>query len=84
MISRRAILVGGGLFGVIGGAGVLGIRMLTNGARRSAAATADYLAGRVVVVAGWIVSETEAEDIPAEARRREPTASVSDSASGGE
>ena len=65
-IGRRVLIGGAVVAGFSGAAGIFAFRAATQGAptdRGSAAyfdaVTEDYRAGRVVVVAGWIVSETE-------------------------
>ena len=62
-LSRRALVIGGLGGGLAVAAGVLVYRRWRDYARHADEVRADYLAGRVAVVAGWIMSETEAGQV---------------------
>ncbi len=78
MIGRRLLVFGGVALGAASAAGILALRIIDNAAHRAAAATADYLAGRVVLRGDWIMSQTEAADVP-ESSPQPPAASSAES-----
>ena len=82
MIARRLLVFGGVAVGLAAAGAIVIARFAGSEARRTAAVKADYLAGRVVVRATWIMSETEAADFPAEMLI--PPAASSSEVSGGD
>jgi hypothetical protein len=61
-IGRRALLIGSLVLGVAASAGIVLTRSSQRRQQRIADARADYLAGRVQIVEGWIVSDSEAAE----------------------
>ena len=62
-IGRRVLLIGALVVGVGGGAAIITFRRWLEDSQRLQEVSADYLSGRVVVVAGWIMSDTEASQL---------------------
>ena len=63
-LRRRTLLIAGAALGLGGAAAVVAFRREQASTRRAGEIRADYLAGRVTIVGGWIMSHTEAATLP--------------------